>query len=252
MKQLILPLDYKGEEIYTLPYDDSHYLLRVQRKQLGTELKLLAGNGKEYLGKIISTDNDLCTLSLKEVEKSINSEQPGIILIQAIPKGKKIDLMIRQSVEIGVKRFIPVIGDHSVPQFKTEVDKEKKRERWLKIVKEASQQSGTKTLTKLDNIHSMEEALNVLPSGFTGIFFHQDPLNNRSIHHILNNNRGDIVLVVGPEGGLSDREIQLLQKANFTPVLLGKNILRAETATTFGLGAVSMIIYEQNQWDIAD
>lgn len=252
MKQLILPSEYNGEELFTLSSKDSHYLIRVQRREIGSEVKLLDISGNQYIGKIISIEDDLCTLSLTLERNTESSEKPGIILLQAIPKGKKIDLMIRQAVEIGVKKIIPIMADHSVPQFKTESDRLKKRDRWLKVVKEASQQSGTQVITELEQLHTMENALKLLPEEHNGIFFHQDPLNNRSLHQILNDCKQDIVVVIGPEGGLSKREITLLQDWNFTPVLLGSNILRAETATTFGLGAVSMIIYEQNSWDIAD
>lgn len=252
MKQLILPPEYRGEQVYTLSSEDSHYLIRVQRKEIDSELKLRDSLGNEYRGTIIALDNDLCTLSLSIEETSTNEEKPGIILLQSIPKGKKIDLMIRQSVEIGVKRFIPIMADHSVPQFKTESDREKKRERWLKIVKEASQQSGTKVITELDHLYDMKDALSTLPKDYTGIFFHQDPLNNRSLHETLLQCKKDVVVVIGPEGGLSHKEVSLLQENGFTPVLLGSNILRAETATTFGLGAISMIMYEQKNWVIAD
>lgn len=252
MKQLVLPSEYSGEDLFTLSLEDSHYLLRVQRREIGSEIKLLDNSGNQYKGIIISLEEDLCTLSLTLERTSNQQEKPGIILLQAIPKGKKIDLIIRQAVEIGVKKIIPIMADHSVPQFKTESDRQKKRDRWIKIVKEASQQSGTKVITELENLYTMENALKTLPEEVCGIFFHQDPLKNRSLHEILSDCNQDIILVVGPEGGLSKREVTLLQDRAFTPVLLGNNILRAETATTFGLGAVSIIMYEQNSWDIAD
>lgn len=252
MKQFVLPLEYSGEDVFTLPKEDSHYLLRVQRRPVGSIIKLMDSSGNEYSGEIINSEDDLCTLSLELLNTAKVSDKPGIILLQAIPKGKKIDLMIRQSVEAGVKRIIPIMADHSVPQFKSESDRDKKRDRWIKIVKEASQQSGTHLITELDRLVKLEEALDSLPEEYTGIFFHQDPINNRTLHQTLSNISSDVVLVVGPEGGLSSKEITLLQERSFTPILLGDNILRAETATTFGIGAVSMILYEQKSWVIAD
>lgn len=247
MKQLILPEEYTGEPIYTLSESDSHYLIRVQRKEIGYSLNILQSNGKKLRGTIIDIIDGLCQLSLekKEVKRIDNRE---IILFQSIPKGKKIDLMIRQAVEIGVSSFVPIMSEHSVPKFKTEEERVKKRDRWSKIIKEASQQSGTDKITILEPLLTFKDALENLQQPYTGIFFHQVPMENKALHQLLTNPEDRVVLVIGPEGGLSTNEVELLLGYNFTPALLGHNILRAETATTFALGAVQMIINEQDYW----
>ena len=247
MKQLILPSDYSGESIYTLNESDSHYLLKVQRREIGYTLSLMDKNGTRYMGKIIDIENNLCTLQLKK-ESDVEKSPFKITLFQAIPKGKKIDLMIRQSVEAGVFEFVPIQGDHSIPVFDNEKDKAKKRDRWEKIIKEASQQSGTSGITRLASIKSLKDAIRNLEEPYTGIFFHQVPMQNRPLHQLLETPSENIVLVIGPEGGLSAKEVELLMEHNFSPALLGPNILRAETATTFSLGAVEMILLEKDSW----
>lgn len=247
MKQLILPSEYNGEEIYTLPKEDSHYLLNVQRRSIGFELSILNIQGVKFKGRIIDIKNNLCCLQLKKIDGKINS-QKEIILFQAIPKGKKIDLMIRQAVETGVNKIFPITADHSVPQFKTKTDKDKKRERWNKIIKEASQQSGTQYITELKPIQSFLEALKSLEKPYTGIFFHQVPMENKPLHSLLASTKDKVVIVIGPEGGLSEKEVKLLTEFNFSPALLGNNILRAETATIFSIGAVQMILNERDSW----
>ena len=131
MRQLILPEDYNKEEVYTLPEEDSHYLLRVQRKSIGFELQLLDKEGVQYNGKIIGITNNLCQVSLNKSDTTSKSAYK-ISLLQCIPKGKKIDLMIRQSVEVGVDSFYPITAEHSVPVFKTEADREKKHSSSIK------------------------------------------------------------------------------------------------------------------------
>lgn len=247
MKQLILPKNYKGETIFTLSEDDSHYLLRVQRKKIGYSLNILDHNGNYFRGTIIDITEGFCKLNLKKKEEK-SSKNRELILFQSIPKGKKIDLMIRQSVEVGVSSIVPIMAEHSIPQFKTHEERSKKRDRWAKIIKEASQQSGTDKITILEPLQNLQDAIDSLPESYTGIFFHQVPLKNRPLHELLSRSKNKIVLVIGPEGGLSTNEVELLEKNNFTPVLLGKNILRAETATIFALGAVQMIINEREYW----
>lgn len=249
MKQLILPEDYSGESLYSLSSGDSHYIINVQRKEIGYKLNLLDSQGNRYNGTIVDIVNGECLLQLTksgEVTDNLNK----IILFQSIPKGQKIDLMIRQAVEAGVYEIVPIMADHSVPQFKTSQDREKKRDRWNKIIKEASQQSGTESLTKLSSLQTFKEALDNLEKPYTGIYFHQVPLENRSLHSLLQSPEKNIVLVIGPEGGLSGNEVKLLDEYGFKPALLGQNILRAETATTFALGAVSMLLFEKDEWVI--
>lgn len=249
MKQLILPEEYNGGSDYTLSDRDSHYLLKVQRKEIGFSLKLLDMEGNSYTGTIIGVENGHCCLKLKKTDKKI-IRQRELVLFQSIPKGKKIDLMIRQSVEIGVSIIVPIMAEHSIPTFNSKVDRDKKKERWNKIIKEASQQSGTKSLTRLSSLKTFTEALEDLEKPYTGIYFHQVPLENKPLHSLLNHPEDRVILVIGPEGGLSDKEVELLNKYNFKPALLGSNILRAETATTFALGAVQIILLEKENWNL--
>lgn len=247
MKQLILPSSYSGESLHILSQADSHYLLRVQRKEIGFTLNILNQNGEKFRGTLVDIVDGICHISLEKKE-NLSSHAKEIVLLQSIPKGKKIDLMIRQSVEIGVTSIIPIMAEHSIPKFKTDEEKKKKRERWSKIIKEASQQSGTEKITSLEPLQTFKEVLENLSEPYTGIFFHQVPLENKPLHKLLAKAESKIILVIGPEGGLSQNEVSLLQQYNFTPALLGHNILRAETATTFALGAVQMIINEEDSW----
>lgn len=248
MKQLVLPENYNGQKLYTLTQDDSHYLIRVQRKDIGYKLNFMDKNGCKYQGVIIDIVNNLCQLELKKTSESSTIKRE-LILWQCIPKGKKLDLIIRQAVEIGVTSIVPIMADHSVPVFKTSEEREKKRSRWEKIIKEASQQSGTTHITTIEPLQTMKEALDSLPDSYTGMFFHQVPLKNKTLHETLKNPKQKVILIIGPEGGLSVPEVDNLQKHSFFPTLLGKNILRAETATIFALGAVQMIMLERDNWN---
>lgn len=251
MKQLILPSDFSGEQLYTLGEQDSHYLINVQRKEIGYTFNLLDEKGNKYSGKIVNYEDKLCTLQLEPLE-GMSESKFSITLLQGIPKGKKIDLMIRQAVEAGVSEFVPITAEHSIPTFSSDQDKNKKRDRWNKIIKEASQQSGTSSITNLAPIKSFKEAIEDLERPFTGIFFHQVPMMNQPLHKLLDNNHKSIVLVVGPEGGISNKEVDFLVENGFKPALLGPNILRAETATTFSLGAVEMILHEKDYWSLKE
>ena len=110
MKQLILQDSFNSGDIVVLSEADSHYLLRVQRKDIGYSLDLLDQSGKKFRGTILDIVDGLCHLGLKKSEPNLKGSRK-IILLQSIPKGKKIDLMIRQSVEIGVSTIIPITAN---------------------------------------------------------------------------------------------------------------------------------------------
>ncbi len=247
MKQILLPINYNGEKVFTLSKDDSHYILRVHRNVIGNILDFVDQGGNKYSGTIIDTIDNCCLISLKKYDtKKCNNYT--IILFQSIPKGKKFDLIIRQAVEIGVTKIYPIMAEHSIPTFKTGVEREKKRERWSKIVKDASQQSGTSQITSIEKLQTFKNAIEDLDKDFTGLFFHQVPLEENPIHQSLSDPKKTIVLIVGPEGGLSPGEVELFKKNNFIPTHLGENILRTQTATIFALGAVKMILLEKENW----
>lgn len=246
MKQFILPESWTGSGSLILGEEDSHYFLRVKRLNKGDCFTAMDKEGRRYNAEILDCD-ELCTLALTPLEEA-RERGPEIVLWQCIPKGKKIDLIIRQAVEAGVSKVIPIISDHAVPSFKTVAEKEKKRERWNKIATEAAQQSGTSFLTEIGPLLTMDEALDQWNTQGPGLFCHQIPLKETSLHRVLEESHETISLVIGPEGGISDRETEILQKKGFQPVYLGDNILRAETAATFALGAIKIILLEKKYW----
>jgi 16S rRNA (uracil1498-N3)-methyltransferase len=81
-----------------------------------------------------------------------------------------------------------------------------------------------------------------------GLFFHQHPLEQSALHRYLSHYPSDVAVAIGPEGGFSDAEIELLRSAGFSPVYLHTNILRGETAAVYALGAVQTILTERRFW----
>ena len=161
-----------------------------------------------------------------------------------------MDLIVRQATEAGVRRIVPLLSRHSVPRLESGEEAARKVARWQRIAREALQQSGNPRLPEILPPVRLEEYLGGQIAG-TGLFLHQEPLEGGSLHELLAEAQREILLLVGPEGGLAEPEVEWLLARGFRPVHVGPNILRSETAALFALAAVQMILKERERWQLA-
>ncbi len=256
--------------IFSPDEERAKYLTRVLRIQPGSLFPGVDREGKRYL---ISLESDNpCTLKLIKAEDADPEELrlhfrelpeesadfPPIILIQAILKGKKMDQVIRQATEAGADLIIPVVSERSIVRIEPG-DEEKKRSRWLSVMREAVQQSGAKGSPDLAAPVSLEKALAIKDFPGRGaemeaikLFFHERPIAQQRLHVYLSGRIGAIVIAIGPEGGFSPEELSAFTSAGFKPAYLAGNILRAETAAVYALGAVKSIVAERESWRLAE
>jgi len=226
-------------------------------------------DGREELVKIVAVDKNTIEAILRPDVAAISEDKsrvadmvrrqavsalPLIVLIQALPKAQKMDLIVRQATEAGVSLILPFIAEHSVSRPEAGRDAEHKRERWERIVKEARQQSGSDIATKIREPLSLTEAIEAwrdfaIPRGTSvAVFLHQAPLAQGSLHGYLSDDPHTVAVAVGPEGGFSLSEANTLSAARFLPALLGENVLRTETAAIFALAAMQVILLEKTFW----
>ena len=155
-----------------------------------------------------------------------------------------MDLIIRQAVEAGVGRIVPLVSDHAVVR---PGEKASRLERWRRIAREARAQSGTVLPPVIEAPVRLDEAV-ARPFGGTRVFFHEDPEASSPLHAILARAADSVAVLVGPEGGLSPRETALLETTGFRRAWLGDGVLRSETAALYALAAVRTIVREREAW----
>ena len=177
---------------------------------------------------------------------------PAIALFQALPRGSKMDLIVRQAAEGGVSLIVPFESDYSTAHLNKNPGEKMKR--WEKIVKEARQQSGSSVETKIlppGNFRSLLDYWEKIKLDYrrpAGILLHQEPLEKGSFHGYLGTDPDFAALAVGPEGGFSPGEVSLLLAAGFRPLLMGDTVLRTETAALYGTAAIRIILLEREAW----
>jgi 16S rRNA (uracil1498-N3)-methyltransferase len=209
---------------------DFHYLTRVLRLSEGETLAAVSASGGRYEMRIEVIDDSSCRVGISPEESRRPADIPAgggapVHLLQCLPKGSKMDLIVRQAVEAGVGSIIPVVSGRSITGIS-----DPKLARWRRIAREALQQSGNPRLPVIGEPISIPAAAALDRHGGIGLVFHQEKIAEASLHAVL---AGDsegagsgVYLLVGPEGGLTADELGILRAAGFTPVHLGDTVLR--------------------------
>jgi 16S rRNA (uracil1498-N3)-methyltransferase len=269
MKRFILPREPQKDGTIQLSGDDYHYLVRVRRLAPGEAFPAILPGGAETLVRVLSVEGGVLTgdcdppakgsgltgpVSAVAESGGIRPALPPIILFQALPKGGKMDLIVRQAAEGGMAEIIPFVSEHSVPRPGGGEGAGNRLERWERIVKEARQQSGSRTATLVrplldfGGILAYWEELKGRYSKALGLLFHQTPLEQASLHRYLSINPETVVLAIGPEGGFSPGEVSRFLAAGFKPLTIGDTVLRTETAALYGAAAIRIILLESDWW----
>ncbi len=247
---------------------DFHYLVRVRRLKEGAVFNALLPVGAESLSSevrvLVQSVSDNCLTGECHPGEQINrtpigeTSLPPIILFQALPKGAKLDLIVRQAVEGGIAEIRPFSSDYSIPQ----AEGAGRVERWRRIIKEARQQSGSSTATEIAPPCTMEALLDYWETVKKralrplGIILHQDPIGpavplaQSGFHGYLSINPDLVVLAIGPEGGFSPEEVSRFLTAGFKALVIGNTVLRTETAALYAAAAVRIILLESTTWTL--
>jgi len=268
VKQFILVKE-PDNDIVRLDGVDYRYLVRVRRLSAGEFFPAILPNGKETLIQVLSVDRGLLTgkcVSADKTPEPPSSSIPALVLFQALPKGEKMDIIVRQAAEGGITEIVPFVSEFSIA--KTDAG-EQKFSRWQRIIREARQQSGSKIATNVSRPLKRERLINywkeLQTDGALGLLFHHQGLDTKPLHSYLDISYYDssyldssylvnvpkvIVLAVGPEGGFSDSEVSVFLENGFNPITIGDTILRVETASLYCAAAVRTILLEKDSWQL--
>ena len=197
-----------------------NHIKNVLRIRHNEKIIVFNGDGKEYIAEVHYEEELMILIKSENSLRKIDTHK--IILAQCIPSAKHMDLAIQKSVEIGIYKIVPIISERSHPG-----DHKKKYSHWENIIIHSTEQSNGLFLAKLDEITNLENFLiNVSDDESYKICFH---MSGRKITQNDKNYQSHIILI-GPEGGFSSNEIDLIERYNWNIVSLGDRILRTETA----------------------
>jgi len=216
-----------------LDADISHYIMRVLRLNVNDVIFVFNNSGYEYQAKIQDIDRKSVTISIIDALADAQESPLQINLAQVIGKGEKMDLVIQKATELGVNSITPLYSERTVAKnIASKV--EHKMEHWQKIAIAASAQSWRNYVPQIHVSQTLDSWL--LQTHDSHKLILSTIGSTKKINQLQIQNA--VTILVGPEGGFSDAELELAQQQNFTAVSLGPRILRTETA---GIAVVAML-----------
>ena len=226
--------------------EDVNHIKNVLRAKIDDTIDICdSDTSKNYHCKIgqIKENGILCEI-IEEINSSVESNIQ-VSIFQGLPKADKMELIIQKSVELGVNDITPVEMNRSIVKFDNK-DKEKKLQRWRKISEVASKQCGRNIIPDIKEIINVKNICNLCPNYDIVLVAYENEKTNRlkdEIKKLKNNTKKDLKIgvVIGPEGGIEEKEIELLKQSNAKIITLGKRILRTETVA---LNILSILMYE--------
>lgn len=210
----------------TLSQDATNHIANVLRLKEGHPLVLFNGDGNEYTAHLDSVKKRE-VIAFVDAKLSLSVESTlSIHLGQGVSKGDRMDLVLQKSVELGVSDITPIITERCVVKLSPE-RWSKKQAQWEKIIISACEQSGRNVIPKLHPVISMQDWVK---QSTTQLRLTLDPKSEHRMNQLNYQHQG-FRLLIGPEGGLSEKEMYYAEESGYQSVSMGPRILRTETAT---------------------
>ncbi|SDZ19764.1 16S rRNA (uracil1498-N3)-methyltransferase [Proteiniborus ethanoligenes] len=229
------------EDKITIIGEDVKHIKNVLRLNVEDIITICDKNKTEYTSKILSINKESIVCHILDSTTSISEPPVDVVLYQGIPKSTKMDLIIQKNTELGVIKIIPIITDRTITRIQDIKKEEKKLERWNRIAEEAAKQSKRGIVPEVGGILPFKEMLKVLKNEKLIIVPYENE-EKLGIKEALKGFDGEkINIIIGPEGGFEEWEINSLKSIGSKIVSLGPRILRTETA---GFTASTIVLYE--------
>lgn len=221
--------------------DEAHHAVVVRRLRVGEALLLTDGVGRLVTGEVSATTKRSFTVVARSVE-DLPEPSPRVSVVQALPKGERGELAVEVLTEVGVARIVPWAAARSVAVWKGE-RAAKSLAKWQATAREAAKQARRAWHPEVASLASTDEVAALIGRVDVAIVLHEDatePLGALALPP-----DGDLLVVVGPEGGLTDAEVGRFVEAGAVAVRLGAEVLRTSTA---GVAAVSALLSRTARW----
>lgn len=222
----------------SLPSQAGEHVARVLRMVAGDELTLFNGDGHDYLATIAAVGKREVNVSVQSAQRVDNESPLPITLAQGIARGEKMDLIVQKATELGVARIVPLLTERS--EVKLDPSRAEKRlAHWRAVAASACEQSGRACVPEVTPAQPLEAWLRGLDDNgaLRLALLPEGTMQARSLRFDTTGG----ILVVGPEGGLGERDVALLGAAGFAGLRLGPRILRTETAGLAALAALQAL-----------
>lgn len=236
MPRIYVPSIPEDEPTLKITGENARYLLSVLRCRKGDGITVFDSRGVRYRAEVRETGRRDLFVELGEAFPPEPDPRVGVVLVQGMLKGQKMDLVVQKATELGVREIIPVVTERA------QVRETRKPERWRKIAGEASRQSGRAVAPSVREPVAFREVFET-EGALRGFMFWEE--GGRPLREAFAPvDEGVIHIAIGPEGGFTKEEVRLAEDRGLVVATLGAHILRAETAAIAAVAIVKFLIEE--------
>lgn len=241
MYRFFIKPEQMGQGVVRITGEDVHHICHVLRMRPGEEILVSCGDEWEYTCRLLSLEEQEVVGEILDAQKPGKELPSRIHLFQCLPKGEKMEWIIQKAVELGVYRIIPTVSARCV----VKLDPKRaaaKTARWNSVAAAAAKQSKRMILPEVAPVTGFRDALAQAGNLDVCLIPYERADGMQGTRELLNSITpgNSIGILIGPEGGFEEKEVELAGKAGFSPITLGRRILRTETA---GITALSVLMY---------
>ncbi len=219
---------------------EGHHAATVRRTRVGERVTLSNGAGVVAVSEVVAAHKDRLELRVLSRE-SVPPAAPKVTVVQALPKSDRSELAVELATEAGADVIVPWQAARCVSRWDAKADKGVAK--WRAAALAAARQSRRPWIPEVRDLHDTSAVLELVRASGTVAALHESATVKFSALPL----RGDVVLIVGPEGGVDERELTEFTAAGAVPVLLGPTVLRTSTAAAVALGALGV---RTGRWDV--
>lgn len=219
---------------HPLPEAQAHYIGRVLRLAAGDAVQLFDGSGQEFVGELVEVGKKSVQVELREQFAGLTESPLRIHLGQGLSRGERMDWAIQKATELGVAEITPLVSERCEVRLKDE-RADKRLAHWRQIAISACEQCGRSVLPIINAPLGLGEWLAQTEAELKLVLH---PVAAPLASHAR---PGSLAFLIGPEGGLSDAEVQQAQRAGYHAARLGPRVLRTETAPVVALSVAQQL-----------
>jgi 16S rRNA (uracil1498-N3)-methyltransferase len=228
-------------DVVDLDGAEGHHAAVVRRLAVGEELVLTDGRGLLAHSRVVEVGKGSLRAEVLDVS-TVAAEMPRVVVVQAVPKGERGELAVEMLTEVGVDVIVPWSASRSVARWKGD-RAARSLEKWRTAAREAAKQSRRAWFPEVAPLAGTDEVAARLAQASVRVVLHEaasGPLADVPVP-----GRGEIVIVVGPEGGITEEELSAFAQVGAEPLRLGSSVLRSSTA---GVAAAAALLARTPRW----
>lgn len=217
---------------------EGRHAATVRRIQVGEDIVLSDGAGGTAECSVTQVDSGKLTLSVRQVDHQ-PAPDPRLVVIQALPKGDRAELAVSTMTEVGADVIVPWAAQHCVAVWRGD-RADRGQQKWQTAAQEAAKQSRRAWIPQVMPLAKTADIVGLIRDAAASVVLHETA--DQGLADLALPSTGDIVLVVGPEGGISPDEFSELTAAGAHPLRLGSSVFRTSTAGVAAISALSVLI----------